>query len=61
MNAATRREGRGSRGGMPNPTPSIPSSAVCRVCVYFMGNGVGCVWGWGWTSVVPGDGVVVWW
>ena len=59
MNAATRREGRGSRGGMPNPTPYIPSSAVCRV--RFMGNGVGCVWGWGWTSVVPGDGVVVWW
>lgn len=55
MNAATRREGRGSRGGMPNPTPYIPSSAVCRV--RFMGNGVGCVWGWGWIS----SRGMVWW
>ncbi len=55
MNEATRREGRGSRGGMPNPTPSRRER--CVVCIYFMGNGVGCVWGWGWIS----SRGMVWW
>ena len=69
MNAATRREGRGSRGGMPNPTPSIPSSAVCRVYVFHgewggvcmgMGMDIGRPGGWcGGVVVIDESGPVV--
>ena len=49
-------EGRGSRGGMPNPIRRERFYVVGFHFLYRrMGNGVGCVWGW--TS--SRDGVVV--
>ncbi len=57
MNEATRREGRGSRGGMPNPTPyTVERGVSCA----FHGEWGGVCMGMG-MDIVPGDGVVVWW
>lgn len=64
MNEATRREGRGSRGGMPNPT-----TVGCRTLhpIYRRARCVVCVsWGMGWGVYGDGDGHrssrgMVWW